>query len=82
LKNGARLDRINWASDTSATGMKQAGGMMVNYVYELDDLERNHESYARRCQVSSSRKVQALAKQVATRKPVRANSRKSSIQKH
>ena len=80
LKNGARLDRINWAADTSATGMRQAAGMMVNYVYELDDLERNHESYARRCQVSSSRKVQALAKQVATRKPVRANSRKSLIQ--
>ncbi len=48
---------------------------MVNYVYELDDLERNHESYARRYQVSSSRKVQALAKQVATRKPARIRGR-------
>ena len=47
LKNGARLDRINWLADTSATGMKQSAGLMANYVYDVADLERNHELYAR-----------------------------------
>jgi malonyl-CoA decarboxylase len=63
LKNGARLDRINWLADTSATGIKQSAGMMANYVYDLGDLERNHELYARSGQVVCSRRVQALAKQ-------------------
>jgi len=71
LKNGARLDRINWSADTSASGMRQSAGMMANYVYELDDLERNHELYARRYQVSASRKVQALARQAPARRPLK-----------
>jgi malonyl-CoA decarboxylase len=65
LKNGARLDRINWLGDTSAAGIKQSAGMMANYVYDLGDLERNHESYARSGQVVCSRRVQALAKQAS-----------------
>ncbi len=63
LKNGARLDRINWLADTSAAGMRQSAGLMANYVYDIADLERNHESYARSGQVVCSRRVQALAKQ-------------------
>jgi malonyl-CoA decarboxylase len=63
LKNGARLDRINWLADTSATGIRQSAGLMANYVYDIADLERNHESYARSGQVVCSRRVQALAKQ-------------------
>ncbi|MBV9771698.1 MAG: malonyl-CoA decarboxylase [Bryobacterales bacterium] len=72
LKNGARLDRINWLADTSASGMKQSLGMMANYLYELNDLERNCEIYARRSQVASSRRVQASAKRVIARKSLRA----------
>jgi malonyl-CoA decarboxylase len=62
LKNGARLDRLNWLADTSARGIKQSAGMMANYVYDIADLERNHELYARSGQVVCSRRVQNLAK--------------------
>jgi malonyl-CoA decarboxylase len=62
LKNGARLDRINWLADTSATGIQQSVGLMANYVYDVADLERNHELYARSGQVVCSRRVQALAR--------------------
>jgi len=65
LKNGARLDRINWLADTSATGMRQSAGLMANYVYDLADLERNHELYVRSGQVVCSRRVETLAKQAA-----------------
>lgn len=45
LGNGAELHRINWLGDTSTKGMKQSAGLMVNYLYVLDNIERNHEQY-------------------------------------
>ncbi len=63
LKNGARLDRINWLADTSAAGIRQSAGLMANYVYDLANLERNHELFARSGQVVCSRRVLALARQ-------------------
>ena len=48
LGNGARLERINWLADTSPKGLRQSLGMMVNYVYALEDVERNHEAYVNR----------------------------------
>lgn len=40
LGNGARVERINWAGDLSAKGLKQSYGLMVNYLYDLKRLER------------------------------------------
>ncbi|ANY17044.1 malonyl-CoA decarboxylase [Bordetella pseudohinzii] len=41
LGNGARLERLNWAADVSDKGLEQSCGMMVNYLYVLDDLDSN-----------------------------------------
>ncbi|PJM69158.1 malonyl-CoA decarboxylase [Achromobacter ruhlandii] len=41
LGNGARIERLNWAADTSAKGLKQSCGLMVNYLYDLDELDGN-----------------------------------------
>lgn len=46
LGNGARIERLNWAADCSAKGMAQSCGMMVNYLYELDQLDDNLASLA------------------------------------
>lgn len=46
LRNGARLDRINWLGDVSAKGVRQSLGLMVNYRYDLDEIDDNHEAYA------------------------------------
>ena len=62
LGNGARLERINWAADGSAKGIRQSFGLMVNYVYDLDDVERNHEEYVNRHRVVASNVVEKLAK--------------------
>lgn len=62
LGNGARLERINWISDTSSRGMKQSCGLMVNYLYKLDDIEDNHEAYAREARVVMSGPVKRLLK--------------------
>lgn len=45
LNNGARLERINWLADTSQKGLRESAGMMVNYLYDLKDIESNHETY-------------------------------------
>jgi malonyl-CoA decarboxylase len=60
LGNGARLERINWLGDTSERSIKQAYGVMVNYLYDLDHIERNHEAYAENREVVASSAVQRL----------------------
>jgi malonyl-CoA decarboxylase len=60
LTNGARLERINWLGDTSAKGMKQSAGIMVNYYYDLNDIDDNHEDYVTEGTIVSSRSVRSL----------------------
>ncbi len=60
LGNGARLERINWLADTSEKGLREAHGLMVNYRYELADIEKNHEAYAQDGTVAASRAVRAF----------------------
>jgi malonyl-CoA decarboxylase len=62
LGNGARLERINWLADTSDKAMAQAHGLMVNYQYDLDDIENNHEAYAETRAVVASHAVQRLVR--------------------
>jgi len=62
LGNGARLEKLNWLGDTSEIGMRRSAGLMVNYVYRLDDLERNHEAYARDRRIVASRRFEVLAR--------------------
>ena len=45
LNNGARLDRLNPAGDLSDKGLRQSLGLMVNYVYDLKTIERNHGKF-------------------------------------
>jgi malonyl-CoA decarboxylase len=60
LGNGARLERINWLADTSDRAITQGHGLMVNYLYDLDDIEKNHEAYAEGRTVVASSAVQRL----------------------
>lgn len=59
LGNGARLERINWLADVSEKGLREAHGLMVNYRYELADIEKNHEAYAQDGTVAASRGVRS-----------------------
>ncbi|HEX2651031.1 MAG TPA: malonyl-CoA decarboxylase [Burkholderiales bacterium] len=61
LGNGAALERLNWLGDTSAQGMERSAGLMVNYIYRLEDVERNHERYFGEHAVVASRAVEKLA---------------------
>jgi len=60
LGNGARLERINWLGDSSEKGMRESHGLMVNYRYDLKDIERNHEAFAHSGLVAASKPVRSL----------------------
>jgi malonyl-CoA decarboxylase len=60
LSNGARIERINWLADTSAKGIAQSVGMMVNYQYRPEDIAQNHEAYIGSGEVPASSAVRAL----------------------
>jgi malonyl-CoA decarboxylase len=60
LGNGARLERINWLADTSDKAIAQAHGLMVNYQYDLGDIETNHEAYEETRTVAAASTVQRL----------------------
>ena len=46
LTNGARIERLNWLADKKENGMTNAAGLMVNYLYDLERIEANHEAYS------------------------------------
>ena len=60
LGNGARLERLNWLGDTSEKGVRQGLSLMVNYRYDLRDIERNHEAYVNQGSVAASKSVRSL----------------------
>jgi malonyl-CoA decarboxylase len=62
LGNGARLERINWLGDVSPKGLRESAGIMVNYLYRLEDIEKNHEAYANQDEIVASSAVKKLLK--------------------
>jgi len=62
LRNGARLERINWRGDCSSKGLLQSAGMLVNYVYDSKSVTQNHEAYLNDGEVIAAPAVQQLLK--------------------
>jgi malonyl-CoA decarboxylase len=62
LGNGARLERIDWLGDLSPKGLRESAGIMVNYLYRLEDIEKNHEAYANQGEIAASSSVKKLLK--------------------
>jgi malonyl-CoA decarboxylase len=62
LGNGARLERLNFAADISERALRQSHGLMVNYLYDLEHIEQNHEAYAQQQAVVAASAVTRLVK--------------------
>ncbi|MBC7905349.1 MAG: malonyl-CoA decarboxylase [Rhodospirillaceae bacterium] len=62
LSNGARVERLNWLADTSMKGMAQSCGLMVNYLYKLDEIEANHEAYSATGKMAVSSEIKGMLK--------------------
>ena len=60
LGNGARLERINWLGNTAPRGVQESFGIMVNYLYDVETIESNHEAFVDDGTVMRSADVDAL----------------------
>jgi malonyl-CoA decarboxylase len=60
LGNGARLERINWLGNPASRGIEESFGIMVNYLYDHDSIEANHEAFVRDGTIVRSPEVDAL----------------------
>ena len=64
LGNGAILERINLNADLSSKGLNQSKGIMVNYLYNLETLEENHELFFKTKEVKQSDGIKTLRKKL------------------
>jgi malonyl-CoA decarboxylase len=60
LGNGARLERVNWRGNVSTKGLRESFGVMVNYLYDTETIEANHEAFATAGVVARSAAVDTL----------------------
>jgi malonyl-CoA decarboxylase len=70
--NGASLEAIHPGADPSARGIAQSCGVMVNYRYDLNTVEANHELFAHRREIVTTRAIRSL---VGSRKGQRMSRR-------
>jgi len=60
LGNGARLERINWLGNAAPRAVQESFGIMVNYLYDHDSIEANHEAFVHDGAIARSADVDAL----------------------
>jgi malonyl-CoA decarboxylase len=68
LGNGARLERIDWHGNITPRALRESYGMMVNYLYDPDTIEANHEAYATGGVVARSEAVDVLLRPPSRRR--------------
>ena len=59
LHNGAQLARLNFLANPSPRGLRESFGLMVNYLYDLRHIERNHERFVHG-RIAAAREVTRL----------------------
>ena len=62
LSNGARIERLNWMGDYTPQGLAASLGMMVNYRYVLNDVDKHHEEYVSTGNIRATSQVQRMLK--------------------
>ncbi len=65
IGNGARLEQVNWLADTSKKGLRDYHGVLVNYLYDLRQIEKNYQRLSERGEVPASSAVRKLARKVS-----------------
>ena len=62
LANGAVIRRLNWLGNPGPRGLRESFGIMVNYLYDPDEIERNHERFVQDGAVALAADVERLLK--------------------
>ena len=60
LGNGASVLQLHTGADLSEKGLRQSRGAMVNYLYDLNNIETNHEHYATNGDIEFNDKLKSL----------------------
>jgi malonyl-CoA decarboxylase len=60
LNNGARLERVNWRGNNSKRGQDESYGLMVNYLYDPEMIEANHEKFVTQGRVAYGAQIAEL----------------------
>ncbi len=68
LGNGAQILAVHGAADLSENGLQQSGGAMVNYQYDLNVIEQNHEKFVQTGEVCVTPGFQFASPRPRTRK--------------
>ncbi|MDX2422347.1 MAG: malonyl-CoA decarboxylase, partial [Amphritea sp.] len=62
LTNGAQIAQLNWLADSSAKGLQQSGGIMVNYLYQLPHIESRSQDYNQQGSVALAQNLKSRLK--------------------
>lgn len=60
LRNGAEIYAVNWKADTTTKGMESSYGVMVNYLYRLDQVMKNSTQYIQKGEIAINSDALAL----------------------
>ena len=71
LRNGARLERVNWLGDVSDKGLRESASLMVNYLYDLETSDRHHEAYWQERKVTLGPEARARARPLKGERPAK-----------
>jgi len=66
LGNGAAVHAVHAKADLSDNGLRQSGGVMVNYLYDLSQITTNHEQFVTEKTVAASAEVRTLSATVSS----------------
>ena len=66
LGNGARIHQVHADADTSDRGRAQSAGAMVNYLYDLKQVARNHEAFASSRKIAATPEIRSLSAAAVT----------------
>jgi malonyl-CoA decarboxylase len=61
LGNGAILHEVHANADLTAKGREQSSGAMVNYLYDLKRIEKNHEQFVHGQTIATSKPIASKA---------------------
>ena len=62
LGNGAEVYEVHADADITNKGLRQSSGAMVNYLYNLKNIEKNHEQFVSSGTIAQSQSVSQKVK--------------------
>jgi|GEM_PF-1204 len=80
LGNGATAWRLNWPANTASEAWQQSYGAMVNYRYQPETLERQHEDFVRRRTVALGGPLRDILPKVPAESRIRDTSTTSDYE--